>query len=290
MSRILEDISKWSIEKRRAKLEEIYEKKIGVPLNLDKPERFTEKTQWRKLYDNDPRITRCINKLTFKQYIREKLGDGYVAPLIDVWHSPSDVKIDRIPEKCAIKSNCSGDGGFCLLVHDREKIDTSVIEKQIKDIWFDRRYLHTNSFFSAYYPIEPCVMVEGLVSEVDTGVDEYKFLCFNGEPVYIYHSDDHFKNGERRECSVSHFSIDWRNLGVRYGNHPNKTEARPPRFMKEMLDISKTLSRDFSFVRVDFFENDSRFYLSEMTFTQGAGLTPFVPDAFDFELGKYWTI
>ncbi|MCR4643715.1 MAG: hypothetical protein K5697_17030 [Lachnospiraceae bacterium] len=93
MERILEDISKWSIEKRRAKLEEIYEQRIGTPLNLDNPYRFTEKTQWRKLYENDPRITRGVDKLTIKQFIREKLGDGYTAPIIDVWHNPEDVKM-----------------------------------------------------------------------------------------------------------------------------------------------------------------------------------------------------
>ena len=55
--------------------------------------------QWRKLYDNDPNITTCINKLTFKQYVREKIGDGYTAPLIDVWHSPEDVRIEDIPRR-----------------------------------------------------------------------------------------------------------------------------------------------------------------------------------------------
>ena len=43
---------------------------------MEKPERFTEKIQWRKLYENDPRISRCIDKLTFKQYVREKIGAG----------------------------------------------------------------------------------------------------------------------------------------------------------------------------------------------------------------------
>ena len=290
MDRILEDVSKWSIEKRRAKLEEVYEQRIGVPLNLDNPERFTEKMQWRKLYDNDPNITTCINKLTFKQYVREKIGDGYTAPLIDVWHSPEDVRIEDIPRRCVLKSNCSSDGRNTLLIHNKNQIDRKEIEKTIKQQWFDRLRLHTNSFFSAYYPIKPCVIVEELISDVQTGVDEYKVLCFNGEPKYIYHSDDHFTKEGWRECSVSHYSLDWENLGIQYGTHENKVDARPPKHKKEMLEISSELAKDFAFVRVDFFENDERFYLSEMTFTQGGGFMPFSPEAFDFELGKLWEI
>lgn len=292
MERILEDISKWPIEKRRAKLEQIYEQRIGVVLNLDNPQRFTEKTQWRKLYEDDPRITRCINKLTFKQYVREKLGDGYTAPLIDVWHSPDDVNLREVPEKCVVKSNCSGDGHYTLLVHAKEQINIDTKEKEIKNEWFDRRNLHTNSFFRAYYPIEPCVIVEELVSEIATGADEYKFLCFNGEPKYVYHGDDHFSpiDGKRTECSVSHFSLDWKNLGIQYGKHKNKIDARPPKYMKEMIEVSRILAKNFSFVRVDFFENENKFFLSEMTFTQGGGLTPYYPDSFDYELGNLWNI
>ena len=48
MERILEDISKWSVEKRKARLEKIYMDRIGVPINWEHPERFTEKIQWRK--------------------------------------------------------------------------------------------------------------------------------------------------------------------------------------------------------------------------------------------------
>lgn len=290
MERILEDISKWPIEKRRTKLEQIYEQRIGVVLNLDNPQRFTEKMQWRKLYEDDPRITRCINKLTFKQYVREKLGDGYTAPLIDVWHSPDDVDLQGIPEKCVLKSNCSGDGHYTFLIHDKERVDLDAKEKEIKESWFDRRNLHTNSFFAAYYPIKPCVLVEELISDLETGANEYKFLCFNGEPKYVYHGDDHFVKGDgkRKECSVSHYSLDWVNLGIQYGNHVNNRNVKPPKFMKEMVEISRKLSKDFSFVRVDFFESDNKFYISEMTFTQGGGLTPYFPDDFDYELGSYW--
>ena len=290
MTRIMEDISKWTVDERRSKLEKIYKEKIGVDLNLEAPVRFTEKTQWRKLYENDPRITECINKLTFKHYIEENLGKGYTVPLIGVWDCPESVDLSSIPEKCVIKSNCSGDGHFTLLIGDKYKLNFKAIEEDIKEKWFDRRLLHTNSFFRAYYSVVPCVIIEQLVGDGLHGANEYKFLCFNGEPRYIYHSSNHFKGLERVECSVSFFSLGWENIGIQYGIHENNKTAPKPIHLEEMKKVSRILSKDFSFVRVDFFETSEKFYVSEMTFTQGSGLTPFFPDEFDFELGKLWNV
>jgi hypothetical protein len=46
-------------------------------------------------------------------------------------------------------------------------------------------------------------------------------------------------------------------------------DIMPTRFDK-MLDYARKLSKDFKFVRVDFYEVDGRIYLGEMTFTPGA--------------------
>lgn len=288
MERILEDISQWSIENRSEKIGEIYKERIGVPLNLRNPKRFTEKIQWLKLYENNPVISRCIDKLRFKQYVREKIGDGWTAPLIDVWHRPEDVCLDNVPEPCVVKSNCSGNGKYIYIIKKKSEIDIPKMEQEIKKFCFDRRYLHTNSFFKAYYDVTPCVLVEDYLSEIETGIDEYKFFCFNGEPKYIYHSDNHFKNGENTECTVSFYDMQWKFQNVQYGNHLANPHAPKPKFLSDMTQISKKLAKDFSFVRVDFFESSTRFYIAELTFAVGAGLTPYSPESFDYELGALW--
>ena len=116
MERILEDISKWSVEKRKARLEKIYMDRIGVPINWEHPERFTEKIQWRKLFEHNKIVSRCVDKLSFKQYVREKIGDGWTTPLIDVWHSPADVRIGAVPTPCVLKSNCASDGKYVYII------------------------------------------------------------------------------------------------------------------------------------------------------------------------------
>ena len=43
-----------------------------------------------------------------------------------------------------------------------------------------------------------------------------------------------------------------------------------PTQVDKMLEYAKKLSKEFKFVRVDFYEVNRRIYLEEMTFTPGA--------------------
>ena len=292
MDRILEDISKWPIEKRRAKLEEIYEERIGVPLNLDNPQRYTEKAQWLKLYHRDPLMTKCVDKLTFKQFVREKIGNGYTAPLIDVWHNPADVKMEGIPDRCVIKSNCAKEGEYLKIIDGKEAYNLTQIEIEVKKWWFDRRYLNTNSFMNAYYDMEPCVLIEEYISDMRDAAAEYKFWCFEGTTKYIYCVENHFVDGHNtiKTYPTSWFTVDWDYIDVKVGKHGSNPKARPPRHMDEMMWISRKLSEEFSFVRVDFMETEDRVFLSELAFCPYSGLEPFVPDSFDYVLGKLWKL
>lgn len=50
------------------------------------------------------------------------------------------------------------------------------------------------------------------------------------------------------------------------------------------------LSAGFSHVRVDLYNVDGRIYFGEMTFTNGSGLDPIVPQEYDRMLGDLWRI
>ena len=63
-----------------------------------------------------------------------------------------------------------------------------------------------------------------------------------------------------------------------------------PVFFSQMLEMAKDLSKDFPFVRVDFFLANDRYYFAELTFTPGAGMMPFNPEKYDLEWGKMLNI
>lgn len=289
MSRIMEDVSKWSVEKRRAKIEEVYKDRIGRELNLDNPVYFTEKIQWRKLYEDDPIRKRCTDKLSFKQYVREKIGDGYSAALIDVWHSPDNVNINSIPKRCVVKSNCASEGRYCYVIKDKDNVDLLKIEKEIKDNWFNRLLLNTNSFNRGYYDVSPCVIVEEYLFD-PSEMDEYKFYCFDGEPKYLYRYSDHFKDGQNMygKYPVGIYTADWEYTEYRIGKFEREPKREKPWCFDEMKDIARVLSYEFSFVRVDFFITDKKLFVAELAFCPFAGLEPYHPESFDLELSRLW--
>lgn len=291
MGRIMEDVSKWPIEKRRAKIEKVYKERIGKPLNLDNPQTLTEKIQWRKLYEENPARTRCTNKLTFKQYVREKIGNGYSAALIDVWHCPEDVDINTIPDKCVIKSNCASEGRYCHVIKDGSKADLKDIEEDIKANWFNRLLLNTNSFNRGYYGVEPCVIIEEYLFD-PSEMDEYKFYCFDGEPRYLYRYSEHFKDGKNLygEYPIGIYTADWEYTEYRIGNFEREEKKEKPKCFNEMKRIARLLSKDFSFVRVDFFVTRDNLYVAELAFCPFAGLESYHPDSFDLELGQLWNM
>ena len=75
-------------------------------------------------------------------------------------------------------------------------------------------------------------------------------------------------------------------MPLKRDDYADISEVRLPEFFEEMLDVAKNLSKDFLFVRVDFFLANHRFYFAEFTFTPGAGMMPFNPDKYDLEYGS----
>jgi len=190
-------------------------------------------------------------------------------------------------EKFVIKSTLQSDGKFICLVTDKSKIDINEVEKEIKDKWFDKRRLLTNSFCSAYYGAKPRVIVEAFVEEFANCANDYKLFCFHGEPAFFYVAEDHFKDGENSEIyPITFFDLQWNRMDVKYGAHSINEQAARPYHAEEMIALARKLSADFPFVRVDFFDTPDKLYLAELTFYPGGGATPYYPESFDEKMGS----
>lgn len=291
MNRIMEDISEWPLEKREEFLKKVFEEKMGRTLNLENPKSFSEMIQWIKLYYHDPAMSRCADKVLFKEFIREKLGEGYTAKTYAVWETAEEIDFRNIPKRCVIKSNCSSDGNNILLVPDKSKVDFDKAEKDIKGNWFDRLKLHTNSFANYYYEVKPKVYVEEYLKETEDSPDDYDVFCFHGEPKFIYVKTAHFDNGINRDSyPVSFYTLDWKGMDAKYKDFTSILDLKKPPHLSAMLEISRKLSKDFPFVRVDFFENSKKLYVAEFSFAPWAGLRAYEPELLDYEMGRWLDI
>ena len=57
-----------------------------------------------------------------------------------------------------------------------------------------------------------------------------------------------------------------------------------------MKKIAESLSKDFPFVRVDLYLINKNIFFGELTFYPWSGYVQFIPDKFDYELGKKFKI
>ena len=85
--------NKWSKEKLTQYLKRSYRAYHGRELNIDAPVFFTEKLQWYKTNYRTRDMERAVDKYLFKDYITEKLGDGFVVPYYGAW---TDITHGRI--------------------------------------------------------------------------------------------------------------------------------------------------------------------------------------------------
>ena len=78
---------------------------VGYKPNLDNPKSFNEKIQWLKLYYRDPLITKLADKYTVREYVKEKIGEKYLIPLIDSYNKVEEINFNKLPNKFVLKTN-----------------------------------------------------------------------------------------------------------------------------------------------------------------------------------------
>lgn len=281
-------VDKMSLKKREKSLKKLWKTRMNTELELRNPKSFTQILQWMKLYYKHQDLARCVDKCEFKKYIKEKIGDGYTAKMLREWSSPNEIDFEGLPEKFVIKSNCQSDGNYIIVVKDKSRINEKEIKREIKKDWFNPRNLLINSYCRAYYDVKPKVLVEEYLEQFENQLNDYKIFCFNGEPKFFYVASEHFDSDGRNgsDYPISFFSLDWKHMDIRYGNHEQNINAAKPKHIEEMIQLSKTLSSGFPFVRVDFFDTDEKLYLAELTFYPGGGWTNYYPQSFDEEMGR----
>ena len=260
-------------------------RRFGKTYNFINPVTFNEKIQWYMLNCDDERVTEFTDKISFKDYIKDKLGEGYTAEILEVWERPEDVDLSRLRAPFVIKSNCSGDG-LNIRIITEEDFNSEELKTEVSK-WFDWRNTFINSSSRAYYKIKPKVFAEEYLQAPDGNLIDYKFYCFNGKPYCVYTSFGGFDY--LGNAKFSFYNTSWEPLNIQYGTRETETVPKPIHLSK-MLQIASKLSEGFPFVRVDFYDLPEKVIVGEMTYDSSWGEKEFNPEFFDYELGKQFDI
>lgn len=260
--------------------------KLGRMCNFKNPKRWTEKIQVYKMYYRSPIIGRCVDKYEVREYVSNKGLSGILVKLYCVCNSVSDVKWAQLPNSFVIKTTNGGGGINVMLIRDKSVLNIPEVVKRIKE-WENRFKSETVSPGRewAYTQIAKnrIIIEELLEDKVNPGkcVDDFKILCFNGEPQYIIVDKDRFSDHKR-----NFYDKEWRHIDVTTDHEQFFTPYSKPKNLEEMLRVARILSSDFPFVRVDLYNIEGTIFFGELTFYPWAGYVKFKPDEFDYKLGE----
>ena len=260
----------------------------GKILSFENPVTFSEKSQWIKLYDQDPRKPLYCDKYKMKKIISSKIGSEYVVPLIsingkDCFKNAKEINFDLLPNQFVLK--CNHGSHMIIVVEDK----SSLTKRDIKKIkaklnnWLKTDYVYKVSLETNYAGIDRLIFIEEYI-ENKVDFRDFKIMCFNGKAHYMW-INENVLDENKETCTT--FDLDFiippfnMNVGIR----PNIKDMRKPRYFDDMIRMSNLLAEDFPFVRVDFFGNDEKIYFGELTFNSAAGYDVPYPVEYDKFLG-----
>lgn len=259
-----------------------YRSHTGKWLNLKNPKRFNEKLQWLKLYNRKPEYTVMVDKYLVREHIKNTIGEEYLIPLLGVWDSVDDIDFDALPDKFVIKCNHnSGEGMY--ICKDKSKIDVKKVKADLKRGLEQDYYLCDREWPYKNVP-RKIVAEEFLDDGSGKGLNDFKFLCFNGEPSIILVCAERFSKEGLKE---NFYDTSWNHLPFKRPNLPNtEYEIKAPNKLDEMIDLAGILSQGIPFCRIDFYDVNDKVYFGEITFFPASGYGKFEPDKYDFVLGE----
>ncbi|MGN1190494.1 MAG: ATP-grasp fold amidoligase family protein [Candidatus Ornithospirochaeta sp.] len=256
----------------------IYRLRMGKKLDLSEPKTFSEKLQYLKVYDHNPKYSKMAGKLSMREYVANTIGEGHTVPILGVWDSFDSIDFDTLPEEFVLKT--THDSGSYAICRDKNKFDYKNAKKVIERSLKKNYYRVTREW--QYKDIDRKVIAEILLKDNGGTLTDYKFFCFNGEPHFMYierESDEH--------PLQAIFDMDFNRLPFTMEDEKWEGEIEKPACFSQMIDYAAKLSASIPFLRVDMYEVNGVVYIGELTFYHYGGYVSFNPPEWDSIIGSH---
>ncbi len=265
---------------------------------------FNQKIQWIKLYGITDLMRNCADKVKVRDYVREKIGAEYLKPVLQLVRSeesgvrsnnlnfslstlntPLFDKIDfeKLPDSFVIK--CAHGCKWHYIIKNKKDF---LNNKRLFDIvkrnitgWLEQEFFPWNGFEMQYAKfrrvklseredfqdaMEPKLLIEPFMRE-NRHIEAY---CFNGRPRVF--ADVHIDSSDR----ICTYNEDFTYSDLVLSEDRKLMQNFPAdEILKQSIDLSKKLSKDFRFVRVDWMCHEGKLYFEELTFTPYSGFGGF---------------
>ncbi|MDZ7758180.1 ATP-grasp fold amidoligase family protein [Rhodohalobacter sp.] len=234
--------------------------------------------QYLKLNNRNPYRQKAADRIEVREYVREKVGERYLIPLLLETDELSLSDWESLPNRFVLKA--SHGCGMLKLVFEKSAVQYDQIYLLTQD-WLNFDYAKFGREW-VYEEVPRKIVAEKLITDSENEIPEdYKFFCFHGRVEMIQIDIGRFKNQRRNLYTRDFQLIDAKCL------YPNSEKpVTKPQNLHEMLEVAEKLASEFNFIRVDLYSLSNRIYFGELTNFPGNGFIPYQPDSFDFELGK----
>ncbi len=270
------------------------------------------KILYKMAWDRNPKMRIFADKWRVRKYIKDRVGEKYLVPLLGVYRRPSSINYDQIPSEFVLKVN-HGSGG--VIVVSNSAPETNTLPTDIDSVGWERfqvqpanfspelaekllnRWLKMDYEFRpgcnpewSYKKIKRKILLEELIESTENlGLIELKVYCFDGEPQVIAKQAGSVsgKSNSYYDSSWQWIEVSFHEKGVYWSKIP---PSPPPKNLEKLLEIARGLSKETDFIRVDFFEDQmGSLKVGELTSYEVAGQMEYSPEDFALFLGKHWT-
>ena len=243
----------------------IFKRKI----DFNKPKSFNEYLNILKFDARMYNYHVYADKLEVRNYVKLKVGEKFLVPLLKTWSSVKDIKKDELKPGTILK--CNNGSGQNIFVTKNTKFE-DVIKRAKR--FLDEDYYHISGE-PVYRDIPRKLFLEqklGLTKDIN----DYKFFCFKGKVQFVQVDTDR---------SVSHkrnfYDVNWNKLPFEMLYFNSKSILPKPKNLTKMMFLAEKLSEKFHFVRTDLYNIDGKIYFGELTFFPGGGFERFYPSKYD---------
>jgi hypothetical protein len=253
----------------------------GNLCDFENPHRFSEKIFHRMRYPKAIFST-LADRVGTRDYIAQKVGAEYLVPIFFSKDIVDEKTFDNLPAAFVMKANHSAAQVKVVLDKSTENILELVI---LANSWLKSDY-SVLSREKHYGKIKPQIIFEHALINEGNSPDDYKVNVFNSfdksEPyIFIQHMQ-----GRQGVMTQDLYTEAWDRASFHRTGEPKSIKGiEKPKMLAEMMSVSKKVSSDFGYVRVDFYLHNDRVYIGELTLTPAAGEYKFEPVEWDDWLG-----
>lgn len=257
-----------------------FKENVGYDIDFTKePQTFNEKIQFRKLYDHNPLYSICADKYRVREYVKERIGEEYLIPLFLVTDKLTEEQWDKLPDQFVAKANHNS--GPVQIVKDKSKANKKEIIKELNNqLKLDYGILSMEKYYS---DIPRKIIVEKFLTN---SIKDFRFHTFKNKDntlnIYVQITDSEL------EESIMYNALTWKKINVGNGYRIKAGEYEKPLNYDKMLEIVRTLSNNFEYVRVDLYNLSGKIYFGELTFCDCSGFGKFTDERWDYKFGSYW--